>query len=45
MMPIDKFVFTFKITEYENDLSKITWPEEGVFISGLFLEGAQLDKK
>lgn len=45
MMPIDKFLFTFKVTEFENDLSKVGAPEEGVYISGLFLEGASLDKK
>lgn len=44
MMPIDKYQFTFKITEFDSN-STIAPPDEGVYISGLFLEGASLDKK
>ena len=44
-MPIDKFSFTFKVTDYTRENLNYELPEEGVYISGLFLEGAHWDLK
>lgn len=41
---IDKLIFSFKVMENEDVLVNIK-PTEGVFIYGLYLEGASWDKK
>ena len=43
--PIDKFSFSFKATDYNKNSNNIIKPEDGVLISGLFLEGAHWDLK
>lgn len=43
--PIDKFQFTFKATDFDETNKALAPPEDGVYISGLYLEGGWWDKK
>ena len=43
--PIDKFQFTFKATDHDDTVKDLAQPDDGVYISGLYLEGGWWDKK
>jgi len=43
-LEINKLIFTFKVQEFEKE-SVPEFPENGVYIYGLILEGTKWDKK
>lgn len=44
-IPIDTLNFGFKVMEYETGSDVKQAPEDGLYISGLYLDGARWDRK
>jgi dynein heavy chain len=44
-IPIDTLNFGFRMTKMEGEDDVVEGPEDGIYVNGLFLDGARWDRK